>query len=63
MIVCPFGLNIAMAENAAVNGVSFFFDTKVETIERMRLAEHSGTSELSENEKAGFQYQDIQRDI
>lgn len=54
-IVCPFGLNIAMAENAAVNGVSFFFDTKVETIERMRLAEHSGTSELSENEKAGFQ--------
>lgn len=31
-IVCPFGLNIAMAENAAANGVEFFFDTKVERI-------------------------------
>ena len=28
-IVCPFGLNIAMAENAAANGVSFRFDTAV----------------------------------
>lgn len=28
-IVCPFGLNIAMAENAAVNGVSFQFNTTV----------------------------------
>lgn len=28
-IVCPFGLNIALAENAAVNGVEFEFDTKV----------------------------------
>ena len=28
-IVCPFGLNIAMAENAAVNGVTFQFDTTV----------------------------------
>ena len=28
-IVCPFGLNIAMAENAAANGVSFQFDTAV----------------------------------
>ena len=28
-IVCPFGLNIAMAENAAVNGVTFQFNTTV----------------------------------
>lgn len=28
-IVCPFGLNIALAENAAENGVEFRFDTKV----------------------------------
>ncbi len=31
-IVCPFGLNIALAENAAANGAEFFFDTKVEQI-------------------------------
>lgn len=28
-IVCPFSLNIAMAENACVNGVEFKFDTEV----------------------------------
>ena len=28
-IVCPFGMNIAMAENAATNGVEFRFDTEV----------------------------------
>lgn len=28
-IVCPFGMNIAMAENAAGNGVAFQFDTEV----------------------------------
>lgn len=33
-IVCPFGLTIALAENAAVNGVEFFFRTKVERIGR-----------------------------
>lgn len=32
-IVCPFGLNIALAENASVNGVDFYFDTQVEKIE------------------------------
>ena len=31
-IICPFMLNIAMAENAAVNGVDFRFNTKVEDI-------------------------------
>ncbi len=33
-IVCPFGLNIALAENAAVNGVDFKFDTEVQNIRR-----------------------------
>ena len=28
-IVCPFNLNIAMAENACINGVEFKFDTEV----------------------------------
>lgn len=31
-IVCPFILNIAMAENANENGVEFFFNTKVEVL-------------------------------
>ena len=31
-IVCPFGLNIAMAENACENGVEFKFDTKVQRL-------------------------------
>ncbi len=31
-IVCPFELNIAMAENACVNGVEFRFNTEVEDI-------------------------------
>lgn len=33
-IVCPFGLTIAMAENAADNGVEFKFLTRVEAIEK-----------------------------
>ena len=33
-IVCPFNLNIALAENACTNGVEFKFQTKVENIER-----------------------------
>ena len=33
-IICPFGLTIALAENAAVNGVKFFFETKVEQINK-----------------------------
>lgn len=31
-IICPFMLNIAMAENANVNGVDFRFNTEVETL-------------------------------
>ncbi|MCR4617397.1 MAG: NAD(P)/FAD-dependent oxidoreductase [Lachnospiraceae bacterium] len=34
-IVCPFNLNIAMAENAAVNGVKFEFNTEVSEIEKI----------------------------
>lgn len=33
-ICCPFGLTIALAENAAVNGVKFYFKTKVEDIKK-----------------------------
>lgn len=33
-IVCPFGMTIAFAENAAQNGVSFFLQTCVEDIRR-----------------------------
>lgn len=34
-IVCPFGLNIALAENAFTNGVEFRFNTEVTGIVRM----------------------------
>ncbi len=34
-IVCPFNLNIALAENAFANGVEFQFNTEVEGIERL----------------------------
>ncbi len=32
-IVCPFGLTIALAENAAVNGAEFYFNTEVTAIQ------------------------------
>lgn len=34
-IVCPFGLNIALAENAYANGVKFQFDTQVQKIRKL----------------------------
>ncbi len=34
-IVCPFGLNIAMAENAAANGAAFVFNAEVLEIEQV----------------------------
>ena len=34
-IVCPFGLTIALAENAAVNGVEFCLNTEVQEIEKL----------------------------
>ncbi|NLX71382.1 MAG: NAD(P)/FAD-dependent oxidoreductase [Clostridiales bacterium] len=33
-IVCPYGLTIAMAENAADNGVEFYFDNRVVSIDK-----------------------------
>lgn len=33
-IVCPFGMNIAFAENAATNGVEFYFHTEVTGLEK-----------------------------
>ncbi len=33
-ICCPFGMNIAMAENAAANGAEFYFETEVTGIEK-----------------------------
>lgn len=33
-IVCPFELNLALAENAFENGAEFYFDTAVEQIEK-----------------------------
>ena len=44
-IVCPFGLTIALAENAAVNGVEFRFGTEVKDIKKLP----DGTFELSTN--------------
>lgn len=48
-IVCPFNLNIALAENACVNGVEFKFNTEVEGIEKIeggfRLTTNQGIYE------------------
>lgn len=41
-IVCPFGLNIALAENACENGVVFKLHTAVERIERAEAGENGG---------------------
>lgn len=35
-IICPFELNIALAENACVNGVEFLFDAEVNEINKTR---------------------------
>ncbi len=34
-VVCPFGMNIALAENAAMNGVDFYLNAKVTDIDCM----------------------------
>lgn len=48
-IVCPFGLTIALAENACTNGVEFMFQTEVRQVEKItggfRLVTDGGTYE------------------
>ena len=44
-IVCPFGLTIALAENACDNGVKFQFLTKIEDVKHLR----------TENAEAGYE--------
>lgn len=48
-IVCPFGLTLALAENAAVNGVEFCLNTEVKGIEKLekgyRVATNRGDYE------------------
>ncbi|MDE6977211.1 MAG: NAD(P)/FAD-dependent oxidoreductase [Lachnospiraceae bacterium] len=51
-IVCPFGLTIAMAENAAVNGVSFHFQTQVEEIRKTENGYEAITNRGSFSAKA-----------
>ena len=43
-IVCPFGMNIAFGENAAANGVVFYFDTEVNGISRLEEGWEVSTS-------------------
>lgn len=46
-VICPFGLTVALAENAAVNGVEFHLNTEVNNIEKAefgyRLSTDRGT--------------------
>lgn len=44
-IVCPFGLNIALAENAAVNGAEFLFGREVIKIEKIEKGYRIRTKE------------------
>lgn len=43
-IVCPFGLTIALAENACRNGVEFRFDTEVRRMEKVEAGYRMETS-------------------
>ena len=43
-IICPFGLTIAMAENAAANGVEFNLNTEVQSIEKIEKGYRLSTS-------------------
>lgn len=49
-IVCPFGLTIALAENAAVNGVEFYLNTEVTGIEKR----NSEKADCAEHEFCGY---------
>lgn len=43
-IVCPFGLNYALAENAYANGVEFRFNTEAETVTKTEKGWHVSTN-------------------
>ncbi|MDD3404258.1 MAG: NAD(P)/FAD-dependent oxidoreductase [Hespellia sp.] len=62
-IVCPFGLNIAMAENAYTNGVEFKFNTEVKQIEKIdggyRLVTDKGDFETKCVVNAAGVYADV----
>jgi glycerol-3-phosphate dehydrogenase len=62
-IVCPFGLTIALAENAAANGAQFLFDTAVERIESagdgFRVVTSGGTLESRAVINAAGVYADV----
>ena len=51
-IVCPFGLTIALAENAAVNGVEFHLNTEVQNIEKTEFGYRVSTGQGTFDAKA-----------
>ena len=62
-IVCPFGMNIAYAENAALNGVEFRLGTEVNSIEKLkggyRVQTDQGTVETKYLINAAGVYADV----
>lgn len=62
-IVCPFGMNIAYAENAAQNGVEFKLGTEVQLIERVgqdyRIQTNQGVFETKYVINAAGVYADV----
>jgi glycerol-3-phosphate dehydrogenase len=50
-IVCPFHLTMALAENAYTNGVEFYLNTKVESIEKENNTYHVKTNRQEINAK------------
>lgn len=51
-IICPFGLTIALAENAAVNGVTFHLNTEVQNIEKTEFGYRLSTAQGNFDTKA-----------
>ena len=49
-IVCPFELNIALAENACENGAGFYFNTEVEKVEMLETGYRIHTQNLGEEQ-------------
>lgn len=55
-IVCPFGMNIALAENAAVNGVEFYLNHPVTEVKKcVSNSKDTGTSEKERVSDAAMQ--------